>query len=61
MNIVRPFYYKGKTESGIELEGCVFALDFSNAIDMIDTHGEFCPELEIRPATAEEVERYAKR
>lgn len=59
MNIVRPFYYVGKTESGERIEGCVFALDFSNAIDMIDTHGEFCPELEIRPATAEEAERYA--
>lgn len=55
---MRPFYYKGVTESGIELEGCVFALDFSHAIEMIDTHGEFVPNLIVRPATVEEANKY---
>lgn len=61
MNIVRPYYYQGETESGRKLEGCVFALDFSHAIMMIDTGGEFVPTLNVRPATVEEAERYVKR
>lgn len=56
-----PFYYELTTESGKEKEGVVFALDFSHAIDMIDTDGEYCPSIHVRPATIQEANTYGKR